>query len=176
MSGISSINRLGLGLVSNAISQATQGIRATPAVTNIGFNIYEPLIRNFISIMINNASLGITIMSKLAKTAATTAYVINPALNQLIPKGQLFQFIDVMTNFIKTMGKSLSPEQIKFLSTFNKDFLNIVFKVLSNSNKPLLAQQFNKVVIYHHGGKRNTFKVSNPMYILATNRKHMYLI
>jgi hypothetical protein len=165
------------GSTSQAISQVARLASPTfgATATRSGFNIYEPLIRNFISIMFNNAYLGIKIMSNLAKTAVIAAYAVNPALNQLIPKEQLLQFINAMTNFIKTMGKSLTPEQIKFLSTFNKDFLNIVFKVLNNTNKSM-AQQFNKVVIYHHGGKRKQFKVSNPMYILATTRKHMYLI
>jgi hypothetical protein len=79
---------------------------------------------------------------------------------------------------IKKQPKLELPKTQKEMDTFfnnNPKF----FELLANMQK---KQNINKGIRKkvneedQEGGKRISFKVSNPMYILATTRKYMYLI
>jgi hypothetical protein len=84
----------------------------------------------------------------------------------------------------------IKPTDLKFLvhiiSTAKfteEDYNNATTKLskidpetLNNLVKNVSPGTHINYLVKQHGGNRNTFKVSNPMYILATTRKHMYLI
>ena len=136
--------------------------------------IADPIIRAIIPAIRNNP--------KLAKQAARRAYTMIPALTKIyLPFNinDIYFLIDVIST-AKFTEEDYNKSK-EHLSKIDPKFFNSVVSQLGklpNQEDKDFAKKFNSFYNprIHRGGNRNTFKVSNPMYILATNRKHMYLI
>ena len=68
-----------------------------------------------------------------------------------------------------------TQEEIDTFFNNNPKFFELLLKM---QNKQNINKAIKKKVVEEEqdGGNRKAFKVSNPIYILATTRKHMYLI